>query len=136
MAECLGFQIGTGAADLRELFYQGIPNPDHWTYTPYSRTETAGDGTLRGYGFGTATWEWDVLSQMQVNRLLAYITANQASGNVRINTPTDRGNKRTFDVFDCVLARIVDGNGKSMISQTQAPIFSGVTATFTHLVEA
>jgi len=135
--ECQGFAIGATEAGLLELRYRSIPQPDRWTYVPFSRTETAGDGTLRGFGFGAATWEWDTLTQTHINKLLNFITGDEASGNVYIATAEDRGARaQTFDTFSAIFSRITDGQGKSLIPQTQKPVYSGVTATFTHLVEA
>lgn len=137
MAECLGFAIGATEAGLLELRYRSIPQPDSWTFVPFARTETAGDGTLRGFGFGTATWQWDTLTQTDINKLLDFITGDNASGNVYITTAEDRGARaQTFDTFSAIFSRITDGQGKSLIARTQKPVYSGVTATFTHLVEA
>ena len=136
MAECQGFAIGATLAGLVQLRYRGIPEPDRWTFAPYSRTETAGDGTLRGFGFPVVSWEWDTLTQEHVNKLFSFITGDAASGNVYITTPTDRGARaQTMDNYTAVFARILDGDGKSLIAQTKA-VFNGVTASFTHLVEA
>ena len=137
MSECLGFGIGETAGTIIELRYQSIPQPDSWSYVPYSRVETAGNGVRKGFGFGTATWTWDTLTQATINKFLALITADEASETVYISTATDRGaSAQTFDEFSAVMDRIVDGQGKSHIQQTQRPaVFSGVTVTFTHLVE-
>lgn len=138
MGDCLDFGIGATALGIVALRNRSIPQPDNWTYTPYSRVETCGDGTRKGFGFGAATWGWDTLSQHDLNKLLAFITANEASGVVYISTPTDRGGSaQTFDEFSAIMDRVVDGQGKSLIANTQRPVvYSGVTANFTHLVEA
>lgn len=137
MSECLGFGIGATADGILELLYQSIPQPNSWTYTPYARVETAGNGVRKGFGFGAATWTWDTLTQASINLFLDLISANEASGVVYISTPTDRGaSAQTFDDFSAIMDRIVDGQGKTHIQQSQHPVvFSGVTATFTHLVE-
>lgn len=136
MSECLDFGIGATAATIRTLQRQAIPQPDSWTYVPYSRVETAGNGVRKGFGFGVATWQWDTLSQHDVNKFLDFITTTEASATVYISTPTDRGGSvQTFDEFQAVMDRITDGQGKSLIPRTQRPaVFSNVTANFTHLV--
>ena len=138
MSECLDFGIGSTAGTIHALQFQSIPQPDSWTYTPYSRVETCGDGTRKGFGFGVATWTWEVLTQRELNRFLSFITANEASGVVYISTPTDRGGAtQTFDEFSSIFDRITDNQGKTLIARTQRPVvYSGVTANFTHLVES
>ena len=138
MTECLDFGLGATAGTIHALQFQSIPQPDTWTYVPYSRVETCGDGTRKGFGFGVATWGWETLTQHDVNKFLAFITANEASGAVYISTPTDRGGStQIFDEFSCIFDRITDGQGKTLIARTQHPVvYSNVTANFTHLVES
>ena len=136
MAECLGFGIGAAADSIVELRYRSIPQPDTWTYTPYARVETAGNGVRKGFGFGAATWGWETLSQHDINKLLDFITSDDASATVYISTATDRGGSaQIFDEFSAVMDRISDGQGKTIIAQTQHPVvYSGVSVNFTHLV--
>jgi len=138
MSECLDFGIGTTAATIRTLQRRSIPQPDSWTYTPYSRVETAGNGMRKGFGFGVATWQWDTLTQGDIDKLLDFITGDEASAAVYISTPTDRGGAaQTFDEFSAILDRIADGQGKNLFPRTQRPaVYQNVTANFTHLVEA
>lgn len=138
MTECLDFGIGETAGTIVSLQRRSIPQPDSWTYTPFSRVETAGNGVRKGYGFGTATWTWDTLTQGDINKFLDFIDSDDASAEVYISTPTDRGGAaQTFDDFQCIFDRITDGQGKSHIQQTQRPVvYNNVTATFTHLVAA
>lgn len=136
MPECLSFGIGATAGTIIELINRSIAQPDSWTYSPYSRVETAGNGVRKGFGFGTATWSWDTLRQNDIDKLLDFITANEASAEVFISTPTDRGGAgQTFDEFSAVFDRIVDGQGKSLIARTQRPVvYDNVQASFSHLV--
>ena len=136
MTECLGFGIGDAADDIVDLQHRSIPQPDTWSYVPYSRVETAGNGTRKGFGFPVATWGWDVMSQHDVNKLLDFIDSDDASATVYISTPTDRGaSAQTFDEFSAVMDRVTDGQGKSLFPQTQRPvIYQNVTVNFTHLV--
>jgi hypothetical protein len=137
MAECLDFGIGSLSTNIVELRYRSIPQPDSWTYTPYSRVETCGNGIKKGFGFPAATWTWDTLSQHDVNKLLDFITDDDASETVYISTPTDRGGAGlTFDEFSAVMDRPADGQSKTHISRTQRPaVYSNVSVTFSHLIE-
>lgn len=137
MPECLSFGIGSGAASIIELRHLGIAQPDDWTFSAFSRIETAGDGVRKGFGFGVATWSWDTLPQGTIQKFLDFITANEASAIVYISTPIDTGGSaQTFDEFSAVMDRVTDGQGKSHIARTQRPaVFDSVTISFTHLVE-
>jgi hypothetical protein len=138
MAECLDFGIGSTAGTIVSLQRRSIPQPDSWSYVPYSRVETAGSGVRKGFGFGVATWTWDTLTQADIDKFLDFISTDDASATVFISTPTDRGGSaQTFDEFECVFDRITDGQGKTHIAQTQRPaVFNSVSASFTHLVES
>lgn len=137
MGECLGFGIGVTSGTIIELRHRSIPQPDSWSYAAYSRVETAGSGIRKGFGFGTAEWRWDTMSQREINKFLGFITGDEASETVYISTATDRGaSAQTFDEFSAVMDRLADGQGKSLIARTQRPaVFDNVTVTFTHLVE-
>ena len=138
MSECLNFGIGTTSATIRTLQQRSIPQPDSWSFSAFSRVETAGNGVRKGFGFGTATWTWEVLTQRDVDKFLDFITGDEASAEVYISTPTDRGGSaQTFDEFQCIFDRLTDGQGKTHFSQTQRPaVYQNVTASFTHLVES
>jgi hypothetical protein len=138
MSECLNFGYGLTAGTIISLQRRSIPQPDNWTYTPYSRVETTGSGTRKGFGFGTATWQWDTLTQGDINKFLDTIDSDEASATLFISTPTDRGGAaQTFDEFQTIFDRITDGQGKTLIAQTQHPVvYNNVTANFTHLVES
>lgn len=136
MSECLEFGIGSASDNIIALRHRGIAQPDDWSFVPYSRVETAGDGARKGFGFGVATWSWDTLPQGTIEKFLDFITGNEASATVYISTPIDTGGSvQTFDEFSAVMDRITDGQGKNHIARTQRPaVFDGVTISFTHLV--
>lgn len=138
MSECQSFGIGTSSVNIIELRNMGIPVPDEWSFVPYSRVETCGDGTRKGFGTGVATWKWDILTQLHVNKLLDYITGDEASAALYISTATDRGGSaQTFDDYSAIFDRITDGQGKTLFPRTSRPVvYQNVTASFTHLVEA
>jgi hypothetical protein len=130
-----GFEIGATAATRRDLTERGIPSPDSWTYSPYSLVRRGGDGRARGFGYPTATWTWETLSQPEVNKLLGFFgAATDASVVIYITTAIDTGRgEQTFQNFTAIMGRPVDGAGKAMISETEKPTFNNVTVTFTHL---
>jgi hypothetical protein len=136
MPECLSFGLGDAAVDIVELIHQGIPQPDSWSYSGYSRVETCGDGTKKGFGFPVAEWTWDVLTQFHINKILGYFTGDEASATVYISTPTDRGGSaQIFDEFSCVMDRPTAGQSLTHIPRTQKPVvFSNVRLTFSRLV--
>jgi hypothetical protein len=59
MPVCLDFEIGDSVADLQNVRYRGIPDPDQWTYVPYSSVRRAGNGEAHGFGYPTASWSWE-----------------------------------------------------------------------------
>lgn len=136
MGECLDFGIGTTAGTIRTLQRRSIPQPDSWSFSPYSRVETAGNGVRKGFGFGVATWQWDTLSQHDIDKFLDFITADEASATVYINTATDRGGSiQIFDEFSAIVDRITDGQGKNLFPRTQRPaVYQNVQVSFSHLV--
>jgi len=138
MSECLDFGLGLTAGTIHALQFQSIPQPDSWSFTPYSRVETAGDGVKKGFGFGVAEWNWDTLSQHDVNKFLDFITADEASAEVYISTATDRGGAgQTFDEYSAVMDRPTMGQSMTLIPRTQRPVvYSNVRIAFSHLVES
>jgi hypothetical protein len=135
--QCTELRIGASAATLLYLRYRGIPDPDGWTYTPYSITRTDGNGQQKGYGYPTATWTWETLGQMPVGKLLDFFAANtDASVQVYISTYTDTGNTRSTTDYTAYMQRPVDGEAKEMFPGSGGNVFRDVTVTFTHLEAA
>lgn len=131
---CTELRIGATEAGLLEVHYRGIPAPETWTFTPYSVTRVAGNGQLKGYGFPTASWTWEVLAQDQLNVLLGFFADDvDASVQVYISTYTDTGRSRATTDYTAYMQRPVDGNGKAMVSKAGGNIFENVTVSFTHL---
>ncbi len=136
---CLDLEIGTTLLGMRDLYDLGIPDVTTWTYTPYSRVEVGGDGRPRGFGYSTASWTWEVLSQDQLNALLNLFAANyDASVAVFIYTYVDVGASlgAMRERFSAVMSRPVDGSGKTMVTDSRTPIYSDITVSFTHMVIA
>ena len=131
---CLDLEIGAAIATMHDLMTRGIPDPDEWTYIPYSRVETGGDGRPHGFGYPTASWTWEILSQYELNRFLDFL-GTAASAVVYIYTYTDSGSGlgEMRARFRAVMHRPVDGNGKSMISESRLPTYDDVTVQFTRL---
>jgi len=136
MPTCLDLEIGTSLANMTNLRYRGIPDPDSWTYQPYSTIKTRGDGRYVGFGFPTASWQWETLSQQQLDKLLSLFSSDtDASVVVYIYTYTDSGPGRAAmrARFKAVMDRPRDGNGKNMIRESTLPVYTEVVVRFTHL---
>lgn len=134
MMQCTDLRIGASEATLAYLRYRGIPDPDEWTYVPYSVTRTAGNGQLLGFGYPSATWTWEALDQMSIGKLLAFFSANtDASVQVYISTYTDTGWMRTTTNYTAYMQRPLDGEGKAMYPGSLGQVFQDVTVNFTRL---
>lgn len=131
---CDDLQIGSTLARRTSLRAQGIPAPDSWTYQPYSVVKLDGDGKPKGFGMPSFTWVWETLSQLEIDVLLDLIPSGEASEEVFVQTYTDEGpGPQTTAAGKAWMSRPIDGQGKSMISETRKPVYNGVTLTFTHL---
>lgn len=134
---CVDLEIGADVAGLLNLRYRGVPDPTSWTFSPYSRVEVGGDGRSRGFGFPTASWAWEVLSQIQLDVFLDFFAANtDASVVVNIYTYTDVGPGLSAmrERYEAVMHRPLDQSGKTLVSDSRTPIYNDVTVNFTHLV--
>lgn len=137
MMECTDLRIGTSVAALQYLRYRDVPEPDMWTYVPYAITRTSGTGEMRGYGFPSATWTWEVLAQDQLNVFLGFFSAaSDASVQVYISTYTEVGRSRTTTDYTAYMQRPVDGEGKAMYPRSSGKVWENVTISFTHLEAA
>lgn len=131
------FQLGLTAATRIDIRHRGIPQPDAWTYSPYSTVRTRGDGSLGGFGFPTFTWTWETLSQLELGALLALFGADDASVDVHVQTYSDTGRgPQDVVVGTAILDRPTDSDGKNMISETRLPSYNGVSLRFRHFVES
>lgn len=135
---CLELEIGATLGDLLNLRMRGLPDVTSWTFAPYSRTEVRGDGRSVGFGFAQASWNWEILSQDQLNVLLSFFaTETDASVLVYIWTYCDSG-RGTGDMrkrYYGIMHRPIDGSGKTMVADSRTPMYEGVLITFTHLTE-
>lgn len=135
--ECTDLRIGASLAALHYLRHRGIPEPDGWTYQPWSVVRTTGTGEQKGYGFPVATWTWEALDQNTLDKLLDFFSAaSDASADVYISTYTDTGPRQATSNFTAYMQRPVDGEGKAMYPGTMGKIWQNVTLTFTHLEAA
>lgn len=136
----LDYRIATTLADLQaaderaKLPNTGIPNPDSFTYVPYSRVYVRGNGVPAGDGFSVATWSWDGLSQESVDRLLSFFGAAEAGVQLYIRTRIDTGSVAEFADFSAVTWRPTDEEGKTVEPKSRWPIFGTVTVKFTMLI--
>ena len=135
--QCTNLRIGPSAASLYLLRDRGIPDPDEWTYAPYSVTRVSGTGETKGYGYPSASWSWGALDQGALNTLLSLFSADtDTSVQVYISTYTDTGRKRTTTDYTAYMQRPVDGAGKNMYSRSDGNVFQNVSVQFTRLEAA
>jgi hypothetical protein len=137
MVSCLDFEIGLTVATRINLRFRGIPDPDRWNFHPYSVTKVSLDGRSKGYGFPTAQWEWDFLNQRVLNIFFDFFDSFlDASAPVHIQTYRDVGGGTTemIGTYDAIMHRPVDGEGKTIVTESRTPIYSGIIINFTHLV--
>jgi hypothetical protein len=138
-APCLDLEIGLALLTMRDLRTIGLPDPDSWTFTPYSRVEIGGDGRQRGFGYRTASWVWSILSQDQLNPILELFTTDlDASVLVYIYTYTDSGSGlgSMRARYLAIMSRPTDGAGKSMYAESRTPVYNDITLSFSHMTVA
>ena len=136
---CVDLEIGADVAGLLDLRDLGVPDPTSWTFSPYSRVEVGGDGRSRGFGFPTASWTWELLSQRQLDVFLDFFAAaTDASVALAVYVYEDSGPGLSAmrGRYEAIMHRPVDGQGKTLIPDSRTPIFSDVTIQFSHLVTA
>jgi hypothetical protein len=134
MMQCTELRIGATEAGLLELRYRDIPDPEDWTFRPYSVQRTNGNGLPVSYGFPTCEWSWDALDQNALGVLLAFFAADTDAGvKVFISTYTDTGRRRTTTDYTAYMQRPIDGDGKSMYPGSVGQVSQNVTLSFTHL---
>lgn len=79
-----GFMIGpyaSGSAAMVNLESAGTPPdyvPPHFTFVKFTKPITLGDGTVRGSGWTTVTWHWDVITMKQRDWLRTYCTGQSS----------------------------------------------------------
>ena len=139
----IDYRIGTdfddpllAGGDFTRVIHRGLPAPDRWTFTPYSVVKVRGDGRSVGDGNPTASWMWELLSQQQLNNLLAFFASDaDASVELKIRTPVERGVGRvdTGD-YTAIMHRPVVGEGKTMIPESTSPVWEEVALMFTKLI--
>jgi hypothetical protein len=95
------YQIGTtsGGTTNVESLSPALPAPRS-TFEPWSVPIKLGDGTVRGGGYPTATWNFGVLSRAQRDKLRTYCTGKSASVYIRTKT-TD--NTDSYKYFSAVM---------------------------------
>lgn len=135
MTFCPAYEIGTTTTLLKPVGWYGIPIPSSHGYNPVGIVKQVGDMMLKGYGFPSATWRWNTMTQAQIWNLLSLFT-NDTDMSVRlyIDTYKDTGYESEVATFYCILARPLDGQGKALMPGT-ANHWNNVAVQFIHLEE-
>lgn len=137
MASCLDLEIGSTVANRINIRDRGIPDPDEWAFQPYSTVKVATNGHSKGFGFPSARWSWNFLDQLTLDLFFDFFdNANDGSTTVHIKTYRDVGKGKTemAYTYEAIMHRPVDGQGKTIVSESRTPIYSGVSINFTHLI--
>ena len=130
----IDYRIAASGGTLVRLIHRGLPNPDRWTFIPYAKTYFTSDGASKGDGHPSATWTWELLSQLQLNALLEFFSADtDASVEVDIRTPTERGARVGTTDYTAIMHRPIAGDNKEMIKDSASPVWTEVTMRFTRL---
>jgi hypothetical protein len=85
------YKIGTTVLGLQYLESLTQPvRPPRFTYQPYSKQLTLGDGSVRGGGYPWATWHWDLLGAKERDQLRTFCSGASAWIYIqtRVNTNT------------------------------------------------
>ena len=94
--------LASGSAALVNVEVDGTGNytAPKWEYYPNSQELVLGDGTVRGGGWATAQWHWDVMTEVQRDWLRTFCPGQSAE--VYIQTPmTD--NAEALGIFYAVM---------------------------------
>lgn len=91
-------------------------------YMPYTQPLDLGDGSLRGGGWATAEWQWDILTRDQREALRAYMPATvpsvaPTSALVRFRTSVNEEN----DVFVTFLGQMLWPPGETKDATARKP---------------
>jgi len=137
MMQCTDLRLGSSSATLYYLRDQEIPDPDEFTYVPYSVKRIDGAGLPKGYGYPSCSWSWEALDQAAMNRIFSYFSAATDAGvQVYISTYTDTGRRRTTSDYTAYMHRPVDGDGKEMYPGSVGQVSQNVSISFTRLEAA
>jgi hypothetical protein len=90
----LGFTTSGSSTNL-ELMTVPV-SPPKSTYHPYSKQLILGDGSVRGGGWPTATWSWDVITTTERDQLRLYCTGQSSTVKVRTRTMDTSDSYQTF----------------------------------------
>ena len=137
MVSCLDLEIGLTVVTRINIRDRGIPDPDRWAFQPYSTVKVSLDGRSKGYGFPSAQWSWDFMDQRTLNLFFGFFdNSTDASVIVHIKTYRDVGDGtgEMLYTYEAIMHRPVDGQGKTIVSESRTPIYSGIDVNFTHLV--
>lgn len=127
------FKIGAtlmGLVDLDTLLnFAGSADPD-WSFQPYSRSITLGNGIIKGVGYSIAKWRWNAIDDVSRETLQEFV-GSSLSAPVFITTP----------VSQTYLGEIIYKDFQAIMhwpdaeEDFQTTYVLGLFITFSHLVE-
>lgn len=132
------YKIGEALSKLVPLSYLGIAAPDQVTYRPASVYYVRSDLSRIGDGFSTVTWVWDMMSIINMSKLLSYLgTADYVSLYIKTDVRDGTYNKPSlaFKVYSCIMWKPIL-SGEEGVPVAKSPyVLQTVQLKFIDLVE-
>jgi hypothetical protein len=93
-----------------------------------------GDGRSIGDGYPAASWTWTLMNQVQLENLLIMFASDaDASVEVKIRTPAERGRKTEVEDYTAIMHRPLFNQDKTATDRSTFPVWSEITVRFTKL---
>lgn len=95
------YQIATTQVGLTNVNALATPVSDpRSTYTPYAEEIALSSGLVRGMGYPTATWSWDIISRAERDMLRTFCPGKSATVYIRTKTMDTAD---SYHTFQCVM---------------------------------
>jgi hypothetical protein len=84
-----------------------------------------GDGRSIGDGYPAASWTWTLMNQVQLENLLIMFASDaDASVEVKIRTPAERGRKTEVEDYTAIMHRPLFNQDKTATAIMHRPLFN------------
>ena len=91
------YELGFTSGSSTNLELMPTPvSPPKSTFRPYSKQLILGDGTVRGGGWATATWTWEIITTPERDQLRTYCPGQSAIVNVTTRIMDNSDSYQTF----------------------------------------
>ena len=99
----------------------------------YSVSFTRGDGSQAGHGHSFTVWEFDLISQLELNHLLGLLTIGGVLKKSRSGVFIKTRSPENHDVFQIYTSIMILPDGLTQARLVQSGIYSGLKFEFRHL---